>query len=146
MEDRDIPLRPPELDLPPEFTHSKSSGRVEDSRQPKALQAIVLALLRMHSISDELLGTIWSFILEFDKNNSLTFRAGDPADLNRALPTSATLNTKILEILTKMLASLTAARTEQDLAHSVISEELKSGPEGSNSSVGNMCDLLFQLT
>ena len=58
LENKNIPLRPPELDLPPEFTHPNKPGRVEDSRQTKSLQSMVLALLCMHSISDDLIETI----------------------------------------------------------------------------------------
>ena len=97
----------------------------DDPKQLRALQNIVLALMRLQSISDEILRTVWSsFLVVFDEG-VVSFKSSDPSKINQALVTSATLNGKVLELLTKMFTSLTAARREQILFHSSFSDEMR---------------------
>ena len=82
LENKAIPLRPPELDLPSEFLKRSGSTLKDDMKQLRSLQGIVHALLRLHSILDDIIGTVWNSVLEYDEDNSLSFKACDPVSLN----------------------------------------------------------------
>ena len=86
-------MKPPESDVPSEvLIRNKGSSHfnLEESHL-KSLQGTVFAMMRLHTISNDIIGTLWNAMLESSDENRFLFKAADFNQINQALVTISIL-------------------------------------------------------